>query len=315
MVFLLAVVLGGAFLANAAAAASDRLPATELGLSQTNGPVEKEYAKLVADDEAAQVEVERWRQEDKGLAAKGMGMSKADVERRIRERLEPMDKAYADFLRRHPNHARARLSYGCFLNDKGDEAGAQVQWEKALELEPRNADAYNNLAGRYSEIGPAKKAFEYYSRAIELNPAQALYYHNFADAIYVLRSHAMTNYVLTEQQVFSKALGLYSNAVWLEPRNFTFASDWAQTYYAIKPLPYAEALGSWTNALRIASNEDEREKVYLHLARLKMLAGQLGEARAQLNSVTNENCAGLKAALLRGIEERQKAAASRDVAR
>ncbi len=315
MILPLSGVLCCALVLNAAGAVSNELRATELVVSQTNGPVEKEYEKLAADEETAQREVDGWLRAHERLAAKGMGMSKAEVERRIRERFEPVNKAYLDFLRRHPDHPRARLSYGCFLNDRGDEAGAQVQWEKALELEPGNADAYNNLAGRYSEVGPAKKAFEFYSKAIELKPSVAIYYHNFADTVYVLRSHAMTNYGLTEQQVFSKALGLYSNAARLEPQNFTFASDWAQTYYAIRPLPYAEALGTWTNALRSAANEGEREKVYLHLARVKMLAGQLGEARAQLNVVTNESCASIKASLLRGIEERQKAGPSPDAPR
>ncbi|HWV98901.1 MAG TPA: hypothetical protein VNZ64_04325 [Candidatus Acidoferrum sp.] len=307
MTLLLSGVLGGALVLHAAGAVSNGLQTAELVVSQTNAPAEKEYEKLLADEEAARGEVNLWHQENKWLAAKGIGTTQAQVERRSRERFEPIDKAYVDFLRRHPNHIRARLSYGCFLNDRQDEAGAQAQWEKALELQPENADAYNNLAGRYSEIGPAKKAFEFYSKAIELKPSEAIYYHNFADAIYVLRSHAMTNYGLSEQQVFCRALGLYSNAVRLDPQNFTFASDWAQTYYAVKPLPYAEALKAWTNALTSATNEGEHEDVYLHLARVKMLAGRLGEARAQLNSVTNESCAGLKAALLGRIEERQKA--------
>ena len=43
--------------------------------------------------------------------------------------------------------------------------------------------------------------------------------------------------------------------------------------------------------------------VYIHLARVKMLAGHLAEARAQLNAVTNASQ--LKANLLRRIEERE----------
>jgi len=47
----------------------------------------------------------------------------------------------------------------------------------------------------------------------------------------------MENYSLNEQQVYGKALGLYSNAFILIPGNFSFAWDLAQTYYVIKPLP------------------------------------------------------------------------------
>lgn len=306
MNLLLIPVLAAGIMLNAAGADGNAVQKTGPVASRTNAPVEEEYEKLLAEDEAAQAEVAKWRQEDKGLPARDAVTRQADLERRIRERLQPIDKAYADFLQRHPRYVRARLSYGCFLNDRQDEAGAQVQWEKALELDPQNADAYSNLAGRYCEIGPAKKAFEFFSKAIELKPTEALYYHNFADALYVLRNHAMVQYGLSEQEVFSRALRLYSNAARLEPRNFTFAWDWGQTYYALKPLPYDEALQSWTNALHSAQNEVDRERVYVHLARLKMLAGRLAEARAQLNLVTNQSCAQLKASLLRHIGERER---------
>lgn len=76
---------------------------------------------------------------------------------------------------------------------------------------------------------------------------------------------------------------------------------------------YDEVLGAWTNALRSAQNEADRQDVHLHLARVKFLAGRLSEARAQLDSVTNQSCANLKAALLRRIEvERQTAKPTSD---
>jgi Tfp pilus assembly protein PilF len=286
---------------------------TLAGQSPAPGPVDAsrtaydvEFDALVAKDEAAQAEVGAWRREARAAAGTARPITDTELERRIRERLEPIDKAYADFIRRYPNHARARLTYGCFLNDRQEEAAAQAQWEKALELDPQNADACNNLAGRYAEIGPAKKAFEFYSRAVALKPAEAVYQHNFADTLYVLRSHAMTNYGLSEQQVFSRALLLYSNAARLEPTNANFAWDFAQTYYALKPVPCGLALQAWTNALVSASTPVDREQIYLQLARVKMLAGQLAEARAQLLLVTNESTAKPKAALLRAIEERDK---------
>ncbi len=266
---------------------------------------ERDYRALISADDAAQAEVDKWRRENRSATARGGGVASSELDRRIRDRLKPVQRAYLDFLRRHPNNVRARLSYGCFLNNQQDEAGAQAQWEKALELDPNNADAYNNLAGRYCEIGPPKKAFEFFEKAITLKPSSGIYYHNFADALYVLRGPAMTNYDLSEQQVFSKALGLYRTAARLEPRNFAFAWDYAETYYAVRPFPYAAALQAWTNALANAQNEGDREAIYVHLARVKMLAGWLAEARAQLNAVTNETPA--KAALLRAIQERQKA--------
>ena len=260
----------------------------------------EEYRALVAQDEAAQAEMETWSKEKASDPAR-----KEALDKLIRERTDSIRKAYEGFLGRHPRHAGAQLAYGNFLNEHDDEVGAQAHWEKALELDPGNADTYNNLAGRYSETGPAGKAFEYFSKAIELNPSQAMYYYNFANTLYVLNKHAMKYYKLNEQQVYSKALLLYSNAFRLDPRSFSFAFDWAQTYYALKPLPTEAALMAWTNALGSAHNELERERVYVHLARIKMLAGLYAEARSQLTLVTNEDSRELKTNLLRRIEEQQ----------
>src|SRR5262249_15296560 len=125
------------------------------------------------------------------------------------------------------------------------------------------------------------------------------------------RKSAMEHYSLNEQQIFEKALLLYSNAVRLAPQNFAFCWDYAQTYYALKPLLEEPALVAWTNTLRAARDQTERESGYLHLARVKMLAGRLAEARRQLNAVTNAAHSELKARLLRRIEEDEGAAAKK----
>jgi len=270
-------------------------------LPTTKASVAEQFKKLEAADDAALAEVDQWKQENNNARANGAGISQEQLEKRIQARLEPIRKSYQEFLSQHPDHAQAHLAYGCFLNERQDETGARSEWEKALELDPQNAAIYNNLAGSYSEGGPAKKAFDYFNKAIELKPTEAAYYHNFGTTLYVLRKSGMTYYGIGEQQVFAKVIELYSNAVRLDPQNLNFAADLAQTYYSIKPLPFDAALGAWTNALRSAGSESEREGVYIHLARIKMLAGNLVEARALLNLVTNETEALPKANLLRAI--------------
>jgi cytochrome c-type biogenesis protein CcmH/NrfG len=116
----------------------------------------------------------------------------------------------------------------------------------------------------------------------------------------------MECFALNEQQVIEKALGLYSNAMRLDPDNFPLASDVAETYYAIKPLRTDEALQAWTNALQVAHSGVEREGVHIHLARIKMAAGRFAEARAHLNAVTNTVYGELKSRIARRIEERQR---------
>ncbi|MGH7969219.1 MAG: tetratricopeptide repeat protein [Limisphaerales bacterium] len=271
----------------------------------TNSPVEVEYQKLQAQDDAAQAEVDRWTRQNNDAKANGGGISDSDQEKRIRERVAPVSKAYEDFLKRYPEHARAHLAYGCFLNDREDETGARREWEKALELEPKNADVYNNLAGSYTETGPAGKAFDFYTKAIELNPTQALYYQNFANSLYVLRKRGMTHYGLDERQIFAKIIQLYSNSVRLEPTNFSYALNLGQTYYSMRPFPAESALTAWSNTLQHVSNQIQREEVLIHLARVQMLAGRYEPAYALLASVTNRENFVLKSNLLHNIELRK----------
>ena len=271
-------------------------------------PVEQVYTRLVEDDDAAQAEVDKWIQENNAFAAKGAGAKPADLNRRIHERFEPIRKRYEDFIKQHPEHVRARVAYASFLGDIHDETGAQEQLEKALELDTNNPAVYNNLANIYGHDGPVKKAFEYYAKAIELNPRESVYYHNFGTTVYLFRKDAREFYGITEQQVFDKALELYANALKLDPTNFPLASDIAQTYYGIKPTRTEDALRAWTNALHIANDEIEREGVYLHFARPKLHAERFDEARVHIAAVTNEMYAELKNRLARNIELQEKEA-------
>ena len=137
-------------------------------------------------------------------------------------------------------------------------------------------------------------AFADYARAIELDPTEPVYYQNLATSVYLYRKDAREFYRLNEQQVFDKALELYRKAIQLDPDNFELATDYAESYYGIRPLRTNDALAAWTNALHTAHNDAEREGVFIHLARIKIAAGRFDEARAQLDAVTNSIYAGLK---------------------
>lgn len=276
--------------------------------TQSKEAIDKEYHKVMEADDAAQAEVDKWIRDNQEFAEKGAGTPPALLKRRIQERFEPVRKAYEDFLERHPKHVEARIAYASFLGDLKDEESAQEQLEKALAIDPKNPAIYNNLANICGHIGSVKKAFEYYAKAIQLNPLEPVYYHNFGTTVYLFRTDAKEFYGIDEQQVFAKAFGLYSNAMRLDPMNFPLASDVAQTYYGVKPLPTETALQAWTNALKIAHDEIEREGVYLHFARIKLLAGRFDEARAHLNTVTNQMYAQLKDRLERNLKERQSEA-------
>ena len=279
-----------------------RTPATAL---RPDDRVENEFQRLMADDDDAETEVDRWIRDDDKFAAQGAGAPRSQLRQRIQDRLEPVRKAYADFLQRHPDHVRARVAYASFLSDFEGEDAAKEQLEKALALDTNNPAIYNNLANICGHNGPVKKAFEYYAKAIQLNPLEPVYYQNFGTTVFLFRKDAQEFYQISEAQVFAKAFELYSNAMRLDPENFVLASDVAQSYYGVQPLPSQQALRAWTNVLRLAQDETQREGVYLHLARLKLLTGHFDETRAHLSAVTNEVYAELKQRLARNLAERE----------
>ena len=206
----------------------------------------------MAGDDAVLDEVDKWIRDNNAFAAQGAGESKEALNQRIRARFDSVRKGYEDFLRRYPNSARGHLAYGSFLNNIGEEETAVAQYETAAQLDPKNPAAWNQIANYCGEHGPITNAFVDYARAIELNPAEPVYYQNLATTVYLFRKDARAFYGISEEQVFDKALALYRQAMQLDPQNFLLATDYAESYYGIRPLRTNDALGAWTNALQIA---------------------------------------------------------------
>jgi tetratricopeptide (TPR) repeat protein len=308
----LTIGLLGALLATNQPQAVSNLVQQQTGISvsipNTNDPAEQELEKLMDADDAARDEVDRWIQANNALAASGAGESREALNSRIEARFGLVRTNYENFLLRHPNSARGYLAYGTFLDDTGKEAAGKVQLENSRQLDPKNPAVWNALANFYGESGQLTNAFEYYAKAIELNPSEPVYYRNFATTVYLFRNDARNYFGITEAQVFDKALALYQKAAQLDPENFELATDYAETYYGIRPLRTDDALAAWTNALKVAGNDIEREGVYIHLARIKMAAGRFAEAHAQLDAVTNAAYDVLKNQLARNMANRENTA-------
>jgi tetratricopeptide (TPR) repeat protein len=282
-----------------------------VGTPGVGDPMEAEYDRLLAFDDEAQVEMDRWIREADAL---GPDADSTVLQRKIDDRIAAVTRAYAAFLEKHPTHARARIAFGSFLNDTGQESGAKAQWEKALEFDPKNPAVYNNLAGYYGHHGPITNAFTYFEKAIELDPKEPVYYQNLATTVFLFRKDVMEHYAITdEQKVFDKSLTLYRKAMELDPNNFVLAADTAQTYYGIKPSRHDEALAAWRKAYELASDDLEREGVRVHFARIQIQAGRFGEARTNLNLITNAHFQVVKERIEKTLEARLKGAKAEEV--
>ena len=272
-------------------------------------PVRQEYERLLELDERSLNEIHAIIDEAKEFEAKGAPPPQSTVALKIDQKIDAVRTAYDSFLEKNPKHADARLAYGSFLSEIGETEEAIVQWEKVREIAPERPSAWNNLANIYGHIGPVRKAIHYYEKAIELDPTEPVYLQNMATTVYLFRKDVMLMYRINEAEVFDKALALYRRARALDPENFLLASDYAQSYYGIKPLRTDDALAAWNYALKIADSEAEKQGVYLHLARIELNSGMFDEARKHLALVTLPDMQELKDRLQRNLEEKKAEAA------
>jgi tetratricopeptide (TPR) repeat protein len=301
----LLISLLGVVMATNQPAAVSNLIREQTGLSvqvaDPNDPAEKEYRQILEEDDTAQEEVDKWIKDDEKFTGKALNLGSATLRPRILQRLEPVRMHYEAFLLAHPNHFRARVAYGSFLSDLGEEQPGAQQWLKAREIDPKQPSVWNNLGNYYGHNGQVTNSFECYDKAIELAPREPLYYQNLATTSYLFRKDAMEHYRLTEPQLYDRVMALYRKALAMDPENFPLATELAQTYYGFKPAVtndsavarealkthYQAALAAWQAALKLARDDVEREGVYVHLARVNILAGRPEEARRTLNLITN----------------------------
>src|SRR5665213_926302 len=301
----LAIGLLGALLATNQPQAVSNLVQQDTGVAlpivDVNDPAERELRSLMVADDAALDEVNSWMSTNQIAPTNTLAV--AAFKQRINARLDLVKQGYEKFLRNHPDSGRGYLAYGTFLNDTGDEEGAMVQYKNSAQLDPKNPAVWNQMANYYGEYGELTNAFADYAEAIRLDPAEPVYYQNFATTVYLYRKDAREFYGIAEQQVFDKALGLYRQAMKLEPDDLVLATDYAESYYGIRPLRTNDAIAAWTNALHITKDDNEREGVLIHLARVQIASGFFDQAQAHLDAVTNAAFAGLKARLERRMAE------------
>jgi len=272
-----------------------------LPIVDSSDPAEQGLRNLMISDDAALDEINAWISTNQ--IARTDTNAIAELNRKIIARLDTVKHDYDVFLRNHPDSARGYLAYGSFLNDIGQEESAKVQYDNSKQLDPKNPAVWNQLANYYGHNGELTNAFVNYTEAIRLDPTEPVYYQNFATTVYLYRKDAREFYHINEQQVFDKALGLYQQAMKYSPGNLVLATDYASSYYGIKPLRTNDALVAWTNALNICQDENEREGVLIHLARTKIAAGFYDEAQAHLDTVTNRAFGDLKRRLERSLAD------------
>ncbi|MGH9347886.1 MAG: tetratricopeptide repeat protein [Vicinamibacterales bacterium] len=75
--------------------------------------------------------------------------------------------------------AKKQVEFGISVAQRGLWREAIYRWERAAQIDPSYAAAYNNLAVAYEHEGDFDKARQSYEKAIELEPNNALIKQNY----------------------------------------------------------------------------------------------------------------------------------------
>jgi Flp pilus assembly protein TadD len=75
--------------------------------------------------------------------------------------------------------AKAQVDFGIKVAQNGLWREAQYRWERAVQLDPTYAEAWNNLAIAYEQAGRFDDARKSYETAIKLDPKNMLIRQNY----------------------------------------------------------------------------------------------------------------------------------------
>ena len=110
------------------------------------------------------------------------------------------------------SEAEEHYNRGVDLQNSGELDPAIANYDRAIELDPKYADAYNNRGNAYSDLGNLEQAIADYDRAIGLDPDLAMAYASRGTAYSDLGN-------------FEQAIADYDRAIELAPSNsFAYAN-------------------------------------------------------------------------------------------
>ncbi len=77
------------------------------------------------------------------------------------------------------DEAREQVNFGIQVAQRGLWREAIYRWERATQLDPTYAAAFNNLAVAYEHEGSLVKARDAYEKALAIDPSNALVRQNY----------------------------------------------------------------------------------------------------------------------------------------
>ncbi len=204
-------------------------------------------------------------------------------------------QAYELALKRHPDSADLHNYYGELIFDRFDEQEQGVaEWKKAIELDDRQSRAHNNLGIFLCHNGAYAEGLAALDKAVLLEPDNADYQYNLAQTYFVNWPQVMQIRKWTVKELYDAAMDASRTAVKLAPNDFDLAVDYARNFFMAGQMEITPdwdgAAKAWQHARTIARNQDETFNTWLNEARVWYKAGKGGKAVKCCEEIGRASC-------------------------
>jgi serine/threonine-protein kinase len=169
--------------------------------------------------------------------------------------------------------AEGHICLGVVENGTGKYDQAVAEFQKAVELEPTNDQAYAGLASAYQHLNKLDEAEKTYQRVIQLRSQYPRPYTNLG-AFYL------------QQQEYEKAVDMFTHAVTLAPDSYRGYSNLGAAYLsqgkyldAIKPLERSIAIRPTVFAFNNLGTADLRLRLYSDAVHAYQQAAKLDDSQ------------------------------------
>ncbi|MCX7905632.1 MAG: tetratricopeptide repeat protein [Elusimicrobiales bacterium] len=213
------------------------------------------------------------------LALKGYKTNQID--------LDKLSKNIEKVIELEPNNADNWILYAAVKNQEGNLEQAKMAYKKAIEIDPKNIEAYYQLA--LLNVNDTQEALNYFNKILEIDPSLASdVYYNIA----VLYSLKKNNKKVIEY--INKSIKADPNSI--KPYYF-MALYWEEERDIDKAIDEYK---------KILSIEPYNSEVLLRLSEIYVSRGNIEEAERYLKSLINYNPKNEKALFLLAILEENK---------
>jgi tetratricopeptide (TPR) repeat protein len=143
---------------------------------------------------------------------------------------------YTKALEINPRDAEAYYNRGIVYNRKSQYDEAISDFSKALKINPRYGDAYHGRGGIYTKRGQYDEAISDYAKALEINPKDAAAYHR-------------RGIIYTKKGQYDEAISDYTKALEINPKDAAAYGGRGLAYDNKGQYDYA--ISDYTKALEI----------------------------------------------------------------